>query len=336
MRVRKRHPLFRDPTTRYVGRDELGSVLAGLDPELVEILSAYLHGVAPSRLARRMNTAVDYGVHMLILHALKAIRESPGSESLREELLAEHGPRYSRTLRAVARRMEIDGAPRCRHCATPLVTASATGRPRQYCGNACRQAAYRERRRDRTSGSGRRHGLTPPPVETEPAPLPRKQPRHGYRPGEPGYEEYVARLLNDWRTRRPAPDRVAMYANRFADRERSRPRKPGISVAIVGMGVVGPPAGRDLYALLREEVGLRHEPDRGHRPTMARTVIPFDIAADPTPAAIPLPRHARRSKNTRSDTPYWLPSPIWHSRKAARHIPPQRQRIWCRAARRGG
>lgn len=40
----------------------------------------------------------------------------------------------------------------CRNCATPLpARTNAPGRPADYCGNSCRQAAYRARRRDQTS-----------------------------------------------------------------------------------------------------------------------------------------------------------------------------------------
>jgi hypothetical protein len=192
MRARKHSPLFRDPTPRYVGRDELDGALRELDRELVEVLAAYVYGVAPSRLARRMDTAVGYGVQFLVVHALTAIRDSPQAESLREELRADHGPRYSRALRAAAQRMEVDGAPRCRQCAAPLASGAPTGRPRQYCGNACRQTAYRRRRRmrertyDAATESVYRRGLTPPLPEQKPVPLPPlKPPRHGYRLGRP-------------------------------------------------------------------------------------------------------------------------------------------------------
>lgn len=35
---------------------------------------------------------------------------------------------------------------RCARCGTPLPAAAATGRPRVYCGPACRKAAYDDRR----------------------------------------------------------------------------------------------------------------------------------------------------------------------------------------------
>lgn len=34
--------------------------------------------------------------------------------------------------------------PECQECATPLIQP-ATGRPRRYCSNACRQAGFRSR-----------------------------------------------------------------------------------------------------------------------------------------------------------------------------------------------
>ena len=34
----------------------------------------------------------------------------------------------------------------CARCGTPLPTAATTGRPRVYCGPACRKAAYEDRR----------------------------------------------------------------------------------------------------------------------------------------------------------------------------------------------
>lgn len=227
MRARKRRPLFRDPTPRYVGRDEFDGALRELDSELVEVLAAYVYGVAPSRLARRMDTAVGYGVQFLVVHALTAIRDSPQAESLREELRADHGPRYSRALRAAAQRMEVDGAPRCRQCAAPLASGAPTGRPRQYCGNACRQTAYRRRMRDRTydatTESVYRRGLTPPPPEQKPVPLPPlKPPRHGYRLGDPGYDEYLARLLDKWASpssRKDSEDRSVDISDWLSRRE---------------------------------------------------------------------------------------------------------------------
>ncbi|AZP22795.1 XRE family transcriptional regulator [Streptomyces aquilus] len=54
--------------------------------------------------------------------------------------------------------------PRCRHCGTPMPPPTAKrGRPADYCGRPCRQAAYRERQRQRG---------TTEPAETTPNTLP--------------------------------------------------------------------------------------------------------------------------------------------------------------------
>ena len=211
MRVKSRRPLFRDPTTRYIGRDDLDHALSRLEPELVELLAAHVYGVTPGRLARRMDTG-GFDVLLLLLHALRKIRDSPGGEGLVEELRTDHGPRYSQALRTIAQRMRIDGVPRCRRCAKPL-TAATTGRPRQYCGNACRQAAYRQRIRDSAVNAKHDHGLTPPPPGQELVPLPSLAPFSNYEPYALASDRHLQMLLDRWagRARRAWPGTLVVH-----------------------------------------------------------------------------------------------------------------------------
>ena len=66
-----------------------------------------------------------------------------------------HGPAHSAAIkRGMARAKERYDSwhepgdqMKCHRCGQPYDYDGFTGRPRQYCSNACRQAAYRERAR---------------------------------------------------------------------------------------------------------------------------------------------------------------------------------------------
>ncbi|MEV6239097.1 hypothetical protein [Lentzea sp. NPDC051838] len=166
MRVRRRTHAFDDPTARYAGRDALDNALRRLPPDLVEILAAYVYGVSVASLQRRLGEQ-KYPVMDLLGFAVQEIRSSPGGEALVEELLTGHGPSHSRVLREAGQRIGVAAAPQCQRCATPFSQA-AVGRPRRYCGNACRQAAYRQRDRARANDGAQPLKFSPLPAGLRP------------------------------------------------------------------------------------------------------------------------------------------------------------------------
>jgi hypothetical protein len=149
---------FRDPTSRHADERWLDRALNELHPCDREILLAYVGGASRTQLSLAITATreVDQRLDMVLGTILQQLRTSSAVEGLREDYAAEHGPRHSLMMRAA---MEAqDRVPRCAHCRKPMLEPTATGRPRRYCGNACKQAAYRIRK---TAPSG----SAPPPGE---------------------------------------------------------------------------------------------------------------------------------------------------------------------------
>lgn len=145
---RNRVTSHRDPTSRYVGEDALGSAFKKIPIQDQEILAAYLYGVSWRVLDRATlgNGESRWSLDVIVSASLQKIRRSEAFEALLEELRSEHGPKYAKPLHEVARRMGLTRLPQCNQCSETIRELAATGRPRIYCSNACKQAAYRARK----------------------------------------------------------------------------------------------------------------------------------------------------------------------------------------------
>ncbi len=145
---RKRVTSHRDPTSRYAGEDALGAAFQKLPIQDQEILTAYLYGVSWRALDRATfgNGESRWSLDAIVSSSLQQIRGAEAFEALLEELRSEHGPKYSKPLHEVAKRMGLTGLSQCNTCSETIRDFAATGRPRMYCSNACKQAAYRARK----------------------------------------------------------------------------------------------------------------------------------------------------------------------------------------------
>lgn len=135
-----------DPTSRHVGEALMDQALSKLSLEEREILAAVLNDVPLTQLSREIRTM--RGLNLVINNIVEQLRSSTNIEDLREQLAQGH-VRFSSVLRSTAQRIGVaDRLPRCAHapCARPLGVMAVTGRPRKYCSDRCKQAAYRARK----------------------------------------------------------------------------------------------------------------------------------------------------------------------------------------------
>ena len=137
---------FSDPTSRHAGEGWLDRALNELDPCDKEILLAYVGGASRAQLSLAITATrqVDQRLDIVLVTIFEELRTSAAASGLYEEYVGEHGPQHSLMIRAAMG--AHDRAPRCARCHDPMLQPAATGRPRLYCGNACKQAAYRMRR----------------------------------------------------------------------------------------------------------------------------------------------------------------------------------------------
>ncbi|MFE4634510.1 hypothetical protein ACFRJ1_14210 [Streptomyces sp. NPDC056773] len=135
--------------SRHVGEPLLDRVLRKvLKAAELRLLSEFIHGVHADQIARRLGIT-PYEVNQLLAGMAHQIKEAPGGEGLLEDLRSRGGPRFSALL--WEGRKAVPVVHRCERppCAKPF-TQPPTGRARQFCSNACKQAAYRDRLRTRT------------------------------------------------------------------------------------------------------------------------------------------------------------------------------------------
>ncbi|MFI9332325.1 hypothetical protein ACIGZJ_32945 [Kitasatospora sp. NPDC052868] len=136
-----------DPTARHAGPDVISDALSRtLSLPEIELLTAWLYDVPTHQLATDLGATQD-STEVILANALAKLGRSPQAKALLDEHLAGEGPKHSGTLRLTAARLGVDSVPRCPTCATALLSAAPTGRPRRYCSDRCRQKAYRERAR---------------------------------------------------------------------------------------------------------------------------------------------------------------------------------------------
>ncbi|WP_369386186.1 hypothetical protein AB5J72_00020 [Streptomyces sp. CG1] len=141
-----------DPVARRVGEDILGRALRKVltDAER-RLLLDYLHGAPPEQLARQIGCPLERLLD-LVAGLLERLRGSEYGEQLREELRDPHGPRHSREVWEGVAEVPVHRCAR-EGCHAPPFPQKATGRPRYYCSDRCKQAAYRERQRTPAAGT---------------------------------------------------------------------------------------------------------------------------------------------------------------------------------------
>ncbi|WP_033290311.1 hypothetical protein [Amycolatopsis jejuensis] len=162
-----------DPTAKAAlhsgDNDILGAALAQLNErDAVYVALHYGFDVPVAALVRlfkarstRLIHNYDYLGHM---HDVLATGRNRLGELLRDSGLTPGDLDWqrSRAVRDIGTQHRVEQLVPCMHCRQqklPLITSS--GRPRRYCSDSCRQAAYRKRRADPPSRDDPEHGMLP-------------------------------------------------------------------------------------------------------------------------------------------------------------------------------
>jgi hypothetical protein len=140
-----------DPTFAHARISPIERLLSVATAREVEvILLRIVIGLPLDEVARRVRCSTTEAVHLLNLGTSKIRHPSRGNEGLDEFLDAFASP--SAEVRDYIAMISLESVTcaRCRLPSFPDPTnyASASGRPRKYCSNSCRQAAYRARKRE--------------------------------------------------------------------------------------------------------------------------------------------------------------------------------------------
>ncbi|AZP14750.1 hypothetical protein EJC51_47225 [Streptomyces aquilus] len=136
-------------------------LLRSLDHETAVLLLAYaLYGANRADLARGLGGINEWLAHFKSQTALFQARLPRNHSSARELWYTDDGNSLviDEELRALIREWKIEErfAPHCRQCRVVFERPKSARRPREYCSNACRQKAYRARRKAARSGDGDR------------------------------------------------------------------------------------------------------------------------------------------------------------------------------------
>lgn len=136
----------RDPVARHVGEPWIDRALRKvLNAQERRLLTDCLWGAPPDQMGRRLGIGGD-DVLRLVAALLHRIKESRYGPALMEELRSGSGPRFSALLWEGRKEVPVHRCARA-GCTEPPFIQRDTGRARRYCSNRCKQAAYRERRR---------------------------------------------------------------------------------------------------------------------------------------------------------------------------------------------
>jgi hypothetical protein len=168
----------KDPVSRRIGDDVLGRALRKVlrDSER-RLLLDYLHGAPLGQMARQFGWTVE-DLHELIRRLLIRLRDSEFGPQLREELMSRTGPQHSALVWEGVKEVPVH---RCQRvgCTAPPFVQKARGRTRKYCSDACKQAAHRSARAERSA-----ERAVAPTAQSNPWPRavrPRKGRRMPYR-----------------------------------------------------------------------------------------------------------------------------------------------------------
>lgn len=149
--MRRRRP-YRDTTAERASISKLGFLLNEIQDrrQVGMVIFIVIWGLSFPDAARRLGIS-EREARRLLHNALSRLRHPSHLANLREELggddFVSRSVELRRWVQAAAQTMLVT-CPRCERRFMPENIFYLTGgRPRRYCSNACRQAAYRARQR---------------------------------------------------------------------------------------------------------------------------------------------------------------------------------------------
>jgi hypothetical protein len=147
--MRRQRP-YRDSTLARASLSDLGRVLKTIRDrrEVGMMVFIFVWGISLQDASRRLGLSERDGERVLT-RALAHLRHPSRSQSIRDE--ADGDPLRSMELRRWAQAAAQDMVVTCAHCGHAFVPEHiflmSGGRPPRFCSNACRQRAYRARKR---------------------------------------------------------------------------------------------------------------------------------------------------------------------------------------------
>ncbi|WP_329321621.1 hypothetical protein [Streptomyces sp. NBC_01262] len=150
--MKRRRTTHSDPTPARARTNSIAEVLEHLSrDQVVALLATRVYGLSDLQTSRRFDIPVNQ-IDRLSRTAMAWIRHPKrlvaGFEAELDGVVA-----TSADLQILLQKFglaELEAAPQCAHCKRPVLALHlyrpAVGRPRKYCSNACRQAAYRARK----------------------------------------------------------------------------------------------------------------------------------------------------------------------------------------------
>ncbi|PNE35776.1 hypothetical protein AOB60_43080 [Streptomyces noursei] len=130
-------------------------------PEAMAVLAYVLYGSTPELIGQQLGITT-YAAFRVVSQSLSMLRHPAQVQKLRDYIMDTDGEVViDFELRGMIRGWNMERfAPVCVQCArryqldrlhSPYVWRNFLGRPRKYCSNRCRQAAYRARRSERNT-----------------------------------------------------------------------------------------------------------------------------------------------------------------------------------------
>ncbi|MEU6965026.1 hypothetical protein [Streptomyces chrestomyceticus] len=148
----KRRRIYRDPTTERASLSAIGTVLDTIADrgEISIVMFVVVGGLSLADAAQRLQLTEREAQHLLN-RALGRLRHPSRSQIIADEMDGDSVTRSGelRQWAASVTSSLLISCPSCKYQFLPenilLVTG---GRPQRYCSNACRQAAYRRRKKE--------------------------------------------------------------------------------------------------------------------------------------------------------------------------------------------
>ena len=144
----KRSKAYQDPVGELIASgDEIDSRLASWSNNISELVVAHIvNGVPIREIANR----IGQSTYWVASNIEWALRNSSGYRDLEDDYWRPYekpSDGFRENLRESLRTYGPETVTRCEHCESPIVLhPNHLGRPRRFCRNACRQAAYRARK----------------------------------------------------------------------------------------------------------------------------------------------------------------------------------------------
>lgn len=156
--MKRRRANYRDSTPARANLSKLGAALSTIQDrrEVGMTVFVVVWGLSTQEAARRIGLS-DREAERILSRAMSRLRHPSRSHGLEGDLGSDGFVMRSEELRrwaqAAAHTMTVQ-CPCGRRFLPENVFFVAGGRPRRYCSNACRQAAYRARKRDLDEARG--------------------------------------------------------------------------------------------------------------------------------------------------------------------------------------